>query len=161
LQAVAWVAARTGADRGELRDVKIAELPTARVPAKAEEAVAEVFALLPSRTYRWDAQLRKAVLGYGERAEADEACRKVFVLVRERPAIVPLFVQTTHSWLCRKAKDDSHEYKFLAAILEDAACVSPAWRPHLLAASVHYFHGSQTPDNPVIQHVKEALRHKG
>jgi hypothetical protein len=66
-----------------------------------------------------------------------------------------------HSWLCRKANDDAHEYKFLAAILEDAACVSPAWRPHLLAASVHYFHGQQTPDNPVMEHVREALQHKG
>jgi hypothetical protein len=33
--------------------------------------------------------------------------------------------------------------------------------PDLLAASVHYFHGKQTPDNPVIQQVQEALQHKG
>jgi hypothetical protein len=161
LQAVAWGAARTGADLRDLRDVKIAELPAARAPAGAEDAVAKIFALLPSRTYRWDVQGKKAVLGYGKRAEADEACRKVFVLARERPDIVPLFMQTAHSWLCRKANDDAHEYKFLAAILEDAACVSPAWQPHLLAASVHYFHGPQTPDNPVMQHVQEALQGKG
>jgi hypothetical protein len=161
LQAVAWAAGRTGADRGDLRDFKIADLPAASVPAKAEDAVAEVFALVPSRTCRWDAQVKQAVLGYGKRAEADEACRKVFVLARERPDTVPLFVQTARSWLCRKANDDAHEYKFLAAILEDAACVSPAWQPHLLAASVHYFHGTQTPDNPVIRHVQEALQHTG
>jgi hypothetical protein len=161
LQAVAWAAARTGADLGDLRDVKIAELPAARVLARTEDAVAEIFSLLPSRTYRWDARVRKAVLGYGKRAEADEACRKVFVLARERPDAVPLFAQAAHSWLCRKASDDAHEYKFLAAILEDAACVSPALRPHLLAASVHYFHGTKTPDNPVIRHVQEALPHKG
>jgi hypothetical protein len=161
LQAVAWAAGRTGGDLADLRDVKIAELPSASVPARAEEAVAEVFALLPSRTYRWDAQARKAVLGYGKRDEADEACRKVFVLARERPEVVPLFVQAAHSWLCQKASDDAHEYKFLAAILEDAACVSPGWRPHLLAASVHYFHGQQTPENPVIRQVQETLQHKG
>jgi hypothetical protein len=161
LQAVAWAAGRTGADLKDLRDVKIAELPAASVPASAEDAVAAIFALVPSRTYRWDAAARNAVLGYGKREDADEACRKVFVLARDRPDIVPLFVQTAHSWLCRKASDDAHEYKFLAAILEDAACVSPAWRPHLLAASVHYFHGTQTPDNPVIQHVQEALQHQG
>jgi hypothetical protein len=160
LQAVAWAAGRTGADLGNLREVKIAALPAASVPATAEEAVAEIFALVPSRTYRWDAQGRKAVLGYGQRAAADEACRKVFVLARERPDAVPLFVQTAHSWLCRKANDDAHEYKFLAAILEDATWVSPVWQPHLLAASVHYFHGTQTPDNPVIRHVQEALQHK-
>jgi hypothetical protein len=161
LQAVAWAAGRTGADLGDLRDVKIAELSAARVPATAEDAVAEIFGLLPSRTYRWDAQVRKAVLGYGKRSEADEACRKMFVLAKERPDIVPLFVQTAHSWLCRKASDDAHEYKFLAAILEDAGYVSPTWQPHLLAGSVHYFHGTQTPDNPVIQHVQDALQHKG
>jgi hypothetical protein len=161
LQGVAWAAGRTGSDLPDLRDLKIAELPAAAVPAKAEDALAEVFALLPSRTYRWDAQAKKSMLGYGKRDEADDACRKVFVLARERPEVVPLFVQTAHSWLCRKANDDAHEYKFLAAILEDAACVSPQWRPHLLAASVHYFHGKQTPENPVIQQVREALQHEG
>src|SRR5262249_5672300 len=160
LQAVAWAAGRTGGDLADLRDVKIAELSAAKVPAKEEDAVAEVFALLPSRTYRWDAEGKKAVLGYGKREEAEEACRKGFVLAKERPDVVPLFLQAAHSWLCRKANDDAHEYKFLAAILEDAACVSPAWQPHLLAASVHYFHGTQTPDNPVMQHVREALRQK-
>jgi hypothetical protein len=160
LQAVAWAAGRTDSDRADLRDLKIAELPVAQVAEKAEDAVAEVFALLPSRTYRWDAEAKQAVLGYGERAKADEACGKAFVLAKDRPDLVPLFVQTAHSWLCRKANDDAHEYKFLAAILEDAACVSPAWQPHLLAASVHYFHGTQTPDNQVMQHVQEALRHK-
>src|SRR5262249_23200752 len=160
LQAVAWAASRTGADLKDLRDVKIAELPAASVPASAEDAVAAIFALLPSRTYRWDAEARKAVLGYGKREDADEACRKVLVLARDHPDVVPLFVQAAHSGLCRKASDDAHEYKFLAAILEDAAWVSPAWQPHLLAASVHYFHGKQTPDNPVMQQVQAALSHK-
>jgi hypothetical protein len=79
-------------------------------------------------------------------------------LARERPGAVPLFVQTAHSWLYRKASNDPHEYKFLAAILEDAGWVSPEWRPHLLAAAVHYFHGARSPDNPVIQQAREALR---
>jgi hypothetical protein len=101
---------------------------------------------------------RRAVLTYGTRADADEACRKMFVLARERPDAVPLFVQTAHSWLCRKASNDTHEYKFLAAILEDAGRVSSEWRPHLLAAAVHYFHGDRSPDNAVIQQAREALR---
>ena len=127
------------------------------MPASNENAVAEIFAQLPNRHYRWDRQ-RGAVLSYGTRAHADEACRKVFALVRTRPAAVPLFVQTAHSWLCRKASNDHHEYKFLAAILEDAGWVSPTWRPHLLAASVHYFHGDRSPDNSVIEQAREALR---
>src|SRR5207244_2428082 len=77
LQAVVWAAARTGGDLPNLRDMKIAELAGAELPATAEDAVADIFALLPSRTYRWDSKSRKAVLSYGQRAEADEACRKV------------------------------------------------------------------------------------
>jgi len=161
LQAVAWAASKTAGDLADLRDVKIAQLPGASVPAAPDDAVAEIFALLPSRTYRWDPKAKKAVLTYGRRAAADEACRKVFALAREQPRAVPLFVQAAHSWLCRKASNDAHEYKFLAAILEDAAWVSPEWQPHLLAASVHYFHGKQSPDNPVVQQARDALQTKG
>lgn len=158
LQGVAWAADKTAPELGTgLRDVSITQLAGAALPVKEEDAVAEIFALLPSRTYRWDTQVKKAILTYGRRADADAACRKVFTLAKERPAAVPLFMQAAHSWLCRKANNDHHEYKFLAAILEDAALVSPEWQPHLLAASVHYFHGPQTPDNPVVQQTREAL----
>ena len=101
------------------------------------------------------------MLTYGKREDADEACRKVFALISERPEAAPLFAQTAHCWLCRKASNDHHEYKFLAAILEDATLVSPEWQPHILAASVHYFHGNQTPDNPVIQQARDAIRKMG
>src|SRR5205807_259864 len=116
---------------------------------------------LPTRSYRWDPKAQTAVLTYGKRADADEACRKVFTLLKERPEARPPFVQTALSWLCRKASNDHHEYKFLAAMLEEASLVSPRWQPNLLAASVHYFHGVQSPDNPVVQQAREALRHIG
>jgi hypothetical protein len=159
LQAVAWAADKTSGDLGSrgLRDITITQLPRASLPTAPEDAVAEIFALLPSRSYRWDPQAKKAVTTYGQRADADEACRKVFLLAKERPEAVPLFVQTAYRWLCRKASNDHHEYKFLAAMLEDVAWVSPEWRPHLLAASVHYFHGNQSPDNQVVQQAREAL----
>ena len=159
LQAVAWAADKTGGDRASrsLRELSLTDLPAVTLPASSDDAVADIFAQLPSRTYRWDATNRRALLTYGRRADADEACRKVFVLARERPTAVPLFVQTAHSWLCRKASNDTHEYKFLAAILEDAGWVSPQWRPHLLAASVHYFHGDRSPDNTIIQQARDAL----
>jgi len=159
LQAIAWASDKIGGDRasGALRDLSITELRPSCLPPSSENAIAEIFAQLPARHYRWDATNRRAVLAYGRRADADEACRKVFVLARDRPSALPLFVQTAHSWLCRKASNDTHEYKFLAAMLEDVGWVSPQWRPHLLAASVHYFHGDRSPDNPVIRQVREAL----
>lgn len=158
LQAVAWAASRTGSDVADLRDIEIANLPAASIPSSAEDAVAQIFERLPSRTLRRGPELKESIQGYGERADADEACRKVFTFVKTRPEGVPLFVQSAQSWLCRKANDDAHEYKFLAAILEDATCVSPQWQPHILAASVHYFHGTQTPDNPVIHQVQATLK---
>jgi hypothetical protein len=164
LQAVAWAADKTGGDLAGkgLRDKCIEELGGAALPASSEKTIAEVFELLPFRTYRWEPKAdQKAVLTYGNRENADEACRKVFALASKRPEVVPLFVQTARSWLCRKASNDHHEYKFLATILEDAGLVSPEWQPHLLAASVHYFHGNQTPDNPVIQQARDALRKMG
>jgi hypothetical protein len=159
LQAIAWASDKIGGDRtgGTLRDLAITNLPAIGLPPSSEDAVREIFAQLPNRHYRWDATTRRAVLAYGRRADADEACRKAFVLARDRPDAVPLFVQAAHCWLCRKASNDTHEYKFLAAMLEDVGWVSPEWRPHLLAASVHYFHGNQSPDNSVIQQVREVL----
>jgi hypothetical protein len=160
LQAIAWAADKIGGDRasGSLRDLSIIDLRAVSLPASAEDAVVEIFAQLPERHYRWDATNKKAVLSYGARADADEACRKVFTLAKDRPSAVPLFAQTAHSWLCRKASNDTHEYKILAAMFENVAWVSPEWRPHLLAASVHYFHGDHSPDNAVIQQARDALR---
>ena len=165
LQAVAWTGDKTNSElrSGSLRDIAITQLSPPRVasPAVAGEAVAEIFSLLPERHYDWDAKARKAVATYGDRADADEASRKVFVLVKERPADVPLFVQAARSWMCQKASRDAHDYKFLVAIFEDAGWVSPQWQPHLLAASVHFLHGKQSPDNPVVQQAREALHKNG
>jgi hypothetical protein len=159
LQGVAWATDKTGSDRagGDLRDLSITDLPAIELPASSEDAITDIFAQLPTRHYRWDKKTG-AVLTYGARADADQACRKAFALASDRPAAVPQFVQTARSWLCHKASNDSHEYKFLAAILEDAGWVSREWRPHLLAAAVHYFHGDQSPDNPAIKQVRDALR---
>jgi hypothetical protein len=56
---------------------------------------------------------------------------------------------------------DSHEFKLPAALFEDYELVSPAWQARLLAASVHWLHGSQSDDSPVIQQAREALGIKG
>ena len=53
-----------------------------------------------------------------------------------------------------RPKDQPH----LRFIFEDLDLVSPQWRPHLLAAAVHSFWGSERPDLPVIKQVREALR---
>jgi hypothetical protein len=163
LQAVAWAADKTASElQGKsLRDIQITQMPRAELPADSGEAVADIFSQVPPRHYSWDAQNRKAITTYGNRADADEACRKVFTLAHERPEAMPLYLQAAQSWMCRKSSTDPHEYKFLAAILEEAKLVSPEWQPHLLAASVHFLHGKQSPDFPAVQEAREALQKNG
>ena len=164
LQAVAWTGDKTNSELSDesLRDIAITELPPPLLRCR------------PLATRPWPRSSPcslpgtitgtpkpEAVTTYGNRADADEACRKVFVLAKERPEAVPLFVQAAQSWMCQKATGDAHDYKFLAAIFEEAQWVSPQWQPHLLAASVHFLHGKQSLDHPVVQQAREALRKMG
>lgn len=74
---------------------------------------------------------------------------------------MPLYIQAAQSWMCRKSSSDPHEYKFLASILEEAELASPQWQPHLLAASVHFLHGKNSPDFPAVQQARDALPKNG
>ena len=56
-----------------------------------------------------------------------------------------------------KSSGDPHDIKFPVAIFEDLDLVSPVWRPHLLAAAAFSFWGSERPDLPVMQQVREAV----
>ena len=52
---------------------------------------------------------------------------------------------------------ETHEYKLPAALFEDVHQISPEWRPHVLAASAKWLHGSQSNDNPAVAEAREAL----
>ncbi len=53
--------------------------------------------------------------------------------------------------------NDSHDYKFSSAVLEDFYHVSPTWRPQFMAASVYNLHGSGERDNQIVQRVQAAF----
>jgi hypothetical protein len=53
--------------------------------------------------------------------------------------------------------NDSHDYKFSSAVLEDAAHLSPAWRDRYLAASAFLLPGSDQQDNDLAQRTREAF----
>jgi hypothetical protein len=53
--------------------------------------------------------------------------------------------------------NDSHDYKFSSAVLEDYYHVSSAWRDRYLAASMFQLRGSQGPDNPLVSRTRSAL----
>ncbi len=55
--------------------------------------------------------------------------------------------------------NDSHDYKFSSAVLEDFYHVSPSWRNRCLAASVYKLRGSRDADNQLTQNAAKALQH--
>jgi hypothetical protein len=57
--------------------------------------------------------------------------------------------------------NDSHDYKFSAAVFEDYLQASPAWRDRQLAASVYWLNGSGAPDNELVQRARQALAAAG
>jgi hypothetical protein len=54
--------------------------------------------------------------------------------------------------------NNSHDYKFSSAVLEDYYHVSPAWRDRYLAASVFNLRGSGGPDNELVKRTRAALQ---
>jgi hypothetical protein len=164
LQAVAWVGDFVRAQLGpeNLAETKPIDLSGARLAGPPTEVIAEVFASLPPHHYRYDYKTRVGVGHYlpkkGDRAEP---ARKVFALVTRDPAAADLFAQASCHWLCRKATVDAHEYKLPAALFEDYDLVSAAWRPRLMAASVHWLHGEQSEDAAPVRQAREALGIKG
>jgi hypothetical protein len=53
--------------------------------------------------------------------------------------------------------NDSHDYKFSSAVLEDHAHLSPAWRDRYLAASLFLLPTTAEPDNALVQRTRAAL----
>ena len=53
--------------------------------------------------------------------------------------------------------NDSHDYKFSAAVLEDFNHLSPMWRERNLAASVFWLNGSGAPDNKLVERARREL----
>ena len=54
--------------------------------------------------------------------------------------------------------NNSHDYKFSSATLEDYAHISPAWRNQFLAASVFNLRGTNDRDNGLVQRTRAALK---
>ena len=53
--------------------------------------------------------------------------------------------------------NDSHDYKFSSAVLEDFYNISPDWRNRYLASSVFKLHGSGASNNGLVERVKNAI----
>ncbi len=67
------------------------------------------------------------------------------------------FVEAARHLLIYKG-DNSHDYKYGSAVLEDYQYLSPEWGQRYLAASVPGLHGSASPDHALMARTQAALR---
>ncbi len=117
--------------------LKIDELTDTDIPATEDETTAEILASLS--------------------AQPHTAARKAFALSQQHPD-AQMFQGAVRRLTVVKASVNAHDVKFPVAIFEDYAQVSPVWRPHLLATSVYWLKGSDTPDSAIVQQAREAVR---
>jgi hypothetical protein len=120
--------------RGNVGSEQLDQLEAIPTPPTAE-SVEEIFAEIN----RNRATAARKALGYLEQGDAatliDAARRLVFL-----------------------KGDDSHDYKFSSAVLEDYYHISPQWRNTFLAAAVFQLNGSGQADNPLVQRTRAALQ---
>ena len=53
--------------------------------------------------------------------------------------------------------NNSHDYKFSSAVLEDFYHLSPAWRNRYLAASTYQLRGNSANDNTLVARTRAAM----
>lgn len=123
--------------RGERPDkgIHIDTLEPITPEAKGEEAVAEIFA---------DIGKDRLV-----------AARKVLGYLKDHPGAQPI-ADAARRLVFLKG-NNSHDYKFSSAVLEDHESLAMPWRDGLLAASVFNFRGSGEKDNELVQRIHSAL----
>lgn len=121
--------------RGSLGEAAVDTLEPAGSSSTGAEAAAEVLATV-SRDRQ--AAVRKTLAYFAAGGSAEpllNAARQVMVL----------------------KGDDAHDFKFGAAVLEDAAAVSSAWRGRFLAACMMQLNGSGERDSATVSRARAAL----
>lgn len=146
-------AVKLATDMGRERTSKglgLTPIPEVDSPVSIEDAVEQIFTLLPPRrAFHWFS-------GAGI-DRLNEARRLTYSLALQHKDF-RLFFQTARRLLCVKSTVDTHDLKFPIAIFENYQYISPQWRPRLLAASVAGLHGTQMEDSPFIAQAREELR---
>lgn len=87
--------------------------------------------------------------------DAPSACRKVLAYLRDQRS--PEEFITTARRLVFLKGNDSHDYKFSSAVLEDYYHTSAEWRDRYLATSVFRLNGAGEPDNKLVQRIRAAF----
>ena len=121
--------------RGRVRERQIEKLEPVALEESGAGAIEEIFAEV-SRDRTKAAGKLLSYLNTGEAAKPviDAARRLIFL-----------------------KGDNTHDYKFSSAVLEDYYHISPAWRDKFLAASLFNLRGSGDRDNRLVQRTRAAL----
>jgi len=95
--------------------------------------------------------------------DRDVAARKAFSLAQRHPDSEVFQQAARRLVVTRVRKRDVvdigiHDVKFPEAIFEDFSRVSPAWQPHMFAASVYWLPGSNSPPSQVMEKARDAVR---
>jgi hypothetical protein len=120
--------------RGKVGSQRLDQIEAIPTPS-TDDAIEEIFAEV-SRNRMMAARRTLGYLEQGDAASLINAARRLVFL----------------------KGDDSHDYKFSSAVLEDYYHVSPKWRNHFLAAAVFRLNGSGQGDNPLVKRTREALQ---
>ncbi|HUE74219.1 MAG TPA: hypothetical protein VMP01_25285 [Pirellulaceae bacterium] len=120
-------------NRGKIQERKLLELQPAESTAGA--SMEDIFAKVSGNRM----EAASLTLGYAMRHEDPKA-----------------FIDHARTLIFLKG-NDSHDYKFSSAVLEDYAHVSRPWRDRFLATSVFNLTGSGDRDNPLVERTRAAL----
>jgi hypothetical protein len=121
---------------GGLADLKLDALEKAEPKKDAAEAVEEIF--------------------NDVKANPKDAARKTLAFVTDHPERAEPLMAAARRLIFSKG-NDSHDYKFSAAALEDYFAVSPRWAPYYLASSMFNLKGTGHADNKLIERTRAAL----
>ncbi len=137
LQGVGWMGqfASYMSRNDEMRNLDLSKLERADVPGPKTGEVSAILAQLGTDT--------------------DEAARKALGYAMDHTDLTEFF-RMSRSILFRKV-NESHRFKYAAAIFEDLSLVSPVWRPHMLATSTYYLQGPSHRDSATVLRARESL----
>jgi len=121
--------------RGQVREAAVDALEPGEAAATGAEGAADVLATITR--------------------SRQEAARKTLAYFEAGGEAEPLLDAARHAMV--RTGDDAHDFKFGAAVLEDFAAVSPAWRERFLAACMMQLNGSGERDGPTVSRTRAAL----
>ena len=120
-------------DRGDLADRRIDELPSG--DGKGDASVPAIFETLGSNREKASTMLYQYLSGGGDpQSIVDHARRLVFL-----------------------KGNDSHDYKFSSAALEDYRGLSRPWRDRFLAASSYQLRSEGEPTRELVKRIQDAV----